>query len=68
MKIKGIKDKRGNIGYYDIETDKHIKGKKTMRRQDNRLIEAVIIAFLVCVALMWANKAWSNEITGERHT
>lgn len=61
MKIKGIKDKKGNIGYYDIETDKHIGGKRTMK-QDNRLVEAVILAFLVAVALLWSGRAWSTEI------
>jgi len=32
-----------------------------MRRQDNRLIEAVIIGFLICASLLWAHKAWSSE-------
>jgi hypothetical protein len=31
-------------------------------RQDNRLIEAVIIGFLLCASLLWAQKAWSGEI------
>ena len=39
-----------------------------MQRQDNRLIEAVIIGFLVCASLLWAKQTWSNEITGERQT
>ena len=31
-------------------------------RQDNRLIEALIIGFLLCASLLWAGKAWSAEI------
>ena len=30
-------------------------------RQDNRIIEAVILAFLVAVVLLWAGNAWSAE-------
>ena len=35
-------------------------------RQDNRLIEAVIIGFLLCASLLWARQAWSAEITQEQ--
>ena len=31
-------------------------------RQDNRLIDAFIVAFIVGLALLWAGKAWSAEI------
>ena len=31
-------------------------------RQDQRLAEAIVIAFIVACSLLWANKAWSSEI------
>ena len=31
-------------------------------RQDNRIVEAMIIAFLMALVLLWAHNAWSAEI------
>jgi hypothetical protein len=39
----------------------HQKEGCTMR-QDNRIIEAVIIAFLLACSLLWASRAWSAEV------